>query len=163
MVAMPQFTSARQRQLSWMPPGAIIKQDDELIASIRSYGYTRAIGYGSVDFLHPFIEIVEHAPEDLVIYIETDSYDFDSLIDRVNHILAHELNPGGRLYLSFNKYQAAARCYANDLPEDYDLAILQYLSAKITAKIEQYLPCGDDRGLKFNWVHPLTRFYFRTA
>lgn len=161
MVKAQHFQSVRHRQLSWLPLGAVIRQDQELIAFIQSYGYDRAIGYGSIDFLRPFINLVEQAPEDLVIYIQTDPYDFNWLIDSVNHVVDHKIKQGGRLYLSFNKYQAVPGNYHSDLAEDYDQAILQYMSAKIAAKLEQYLPCGDDRGNKFNWVHPLTRFYFQ--
>lgn len=161
MVTAQRFQSVRQRQLSWMPPGAVIRQDQELIAYIQSHGYDRAIGYGPTDFLRPFINFVEQAPEEFVIYIETGPYNFSQLIDSVNRVIDHKIKQDGRLYLSFNKYQAVPGNYDSDLAEDYDQAIVQYVSTRIAAKLEHYLPCGDDRGNKFNWVHPLTRFYFQ--
>jgi hypothetical protein len=83
------------------------------------------------------------------------------LCNNINHVIQHHMNSGGLIYLSVNKYLVTARCYAKELDEDYDQAIKQFVGQQITASIQTYWPCGLDRGNKFNWVHPLTRFLFK--
>jgi hypothetical protein len=71
--------------------------------------------------------------------------------------------PGSLIYLAVNKYVAIPNQYDCNLSPDYDTAIEQFINTRVNAKIEQYQPCGFDAGNKFNWVHPLTRFYLRAG
>lgn len=153
---------SRERQTIWIGKECRILQDQELINLIIENNFSKAIGVGSVDYFKDFIEFVQSGPVNFCIYIQTQEYNFWALAEHLNDIIANGLTSGALLYLSINKYQAVADCYDNLLAEDYDTAILQFVQKNINAKIENYYPCGNDGGVKFNWVHPLTRFYLRT-
>ena len=71
------------------------------------------------------------------------------------------MNPNGLIYLALNKYLVLPKCYDRNLSEDYDVAIEEFITKQINATVEKYYACGLDNGNRFNWVHPLTRFYLR--
>lgn len=149
----------RDRQLSWLMPGSVIRQDQDLIDFIKSTGSSRAIGFGDVSYFNSHIEFVETSLVDLCIYIQTKKFDLDELITHINSVIDQNIVDQGKIYLAFNKYQIYPRKYAQNLPDDFDEAIGVYVKQKIHARIDTYKPCGLDGGNKFNWVHPLTRFY----
>ena len=102
--------------------------------------------------------------QDLIDLIEHNAYTRAVAIGDVgyfNAIIQKNMNPGGLVYLSLNKYLAVPRCYDANLPKDYDQAIQEFFKNHINATIESYQPCMLDGGNRFNWVHPLTRFHFR--
>jgi len=153
--------TTRKRQLNWLLPGHTISQDQELIDFVHHTRAKKVLGIGAVSHFASWINFVDAGPADLCIYIETKSIDVDHLIDSVNRIINLNLVNEAWFYLSFNKYQILPRCYDKDLPEDFDDAIGVYVRRNVDAHVYEYKPCGLDGGNRFNWVHPLTRFYLR--
>ena len=153
--------TTRQFQLSLFDGSYVIKQDQDLIDLIASRGYTLALGVGSVSYFSQYINIVDNGAVDFCIWIQTEPFDFDHLIDRLNLIISHNMHNNGLIYLALNKYLVSPRVYDSALPEDYDLAIEKFVADRVHANIESYHACGVDQGLKFNWVHPLTQFILR--
>ena len=154
--------NTRKKQLGFFDGTYVIKQDQDLIDLIERNAYTRAVAIGDVGYFNDFIKIVGHDSKvDFCIYIENRKFKFDQLANDINAIIQKNMNPGGLVYLSLNKYQAVPRCYDANLPKDYDQAIQEFFKNHINATIESYQPCMLDGGNRFNWVHPLTRFHFR--
>lgn len=151
----------RELQLGLFEGDCRTQQDQDLIDTIQANGYTQALAVGDADYFANFIKLVDTGPAEFCIYIQMEEFDFNTLVDHVNHIIKTQMNPGSLLYLSLNKYMAEAKCYDSTLSSDYDIAIGQFITKHVYANVEQYLPCGLDFGNKFNWVHPLTRFWLR--
>ena len=53
--------------------------------------------------------------------------------------------------------------YDLELPIDHDDAIKVFLTKKIKGHLVNYYSGANDNGTNFNWVHPLTRFYFKAS
>lgn len=150
----------RDRQLSWLIPGATIKQDQDLIDFIRSNGFKQCYAMGdAADYFRTYIDFVKQGPVDFCLCIQNSDFDLDDLINDTNSMIAQHLSVHGRVYLSFNRYQIRPKRYGADLSEDFDTAIAQHVTRNIHARVDSYIACGEDAGNKFNWVHPLTRFY----
>jgi len=151
----------RQRQLSWLKPGSVIRQDQDLIDFIRQNAFEKCYPVGNVDYFRPWIQFVDQGPVDFCICIQTAAFDLADLIDHINCVIQQKISPGGHVYLAFNRYQITPKKYADGLSDDFDTAIDQYVRAKARAWVDRYIPCGEDGGNQFNWIHPLTRFYLR--
>lgn len=160
MLTLPDNLSWREYQLGWYSEPVIIKQDHELLEYIKRNQIQHAIIHGD-DFFSQHINKVDHGSVDFIIWIENQSFSFDQLISNINNKIANNLAPGGVLYLAVNKFLCSDPQYTTDLPDDYDHAILKYVADNVNAELEQYFPDLDSEGTMFNWVHPLTRFYFR--
>ena len=80
---------------------------------------------------------------------------------KFNDIIEKQLTKNGVLYLSINKFLASSIDHIPKLNDDYDLAIEEFIQANINASILSYTYAADDRGQKFNFTHPLTRFYLK--
>ena len=158
---MHKIPFTRELQLSLFDGNCRIRQDQDLIDAIVSNKYKKALGVGDVDYFTNFIEFVDRGVVDFCIYIQREEFDFDDLATNLNYIIKNNTAPGALIYLSVNKYAAIPSRHDCDLSADYDTAIEQFVSSRVNAKIESYYPCGFDFGNKFNWVHPLTRFYLR--
>lgn len=126
---------------------------------IRRSGFTKCCALGDVEYFRCCIDFVQQEPVDFCIYIQNTEFDFDDLARDLNDVIATRVTPGGRIYLALNRYLIRPRRYAEDLSQDFDTAIGEYAARRILARIDTYLPCGSDGGNRFNWVHPLTRFY----
>lgn len=159
LTTLPSLT--REKQLSWLEPGHMIKQDHDLISTIIDCQYTHALGYGDIDYFKSYINFVSSGPADFCIYIVNEPFDFIEVTTHVNHIIETDMNNNSLIYLSLNKYLAHPKQYDSTLADDYDCAIKQFITKNISAKVEQYHACENDGGQKFNWAHPLTRFYLR--
>lgn len=151
----------RAKQLSFFDGSYVIKQDQELLDYIRINQFTSALTIGSTQWLTNVINTVDQGPVSLCIWIQNSQFKFNQLVQDLNAVIENHLHIGSVIYLAVNKYLADPDRYDHDLDQDYDIAIAQYIGRHVRAKIEQYRPCGLDRGDKFNWVHPLTRFYLR--
>jgi hypothetical protein len=151
--------------LSWLVPGSRIRQDQELIDFIQQNEFEKcyAIGDGEVDYFKPWVHFVDQGPADLCICIQIASFDLDDLIDHINLVVQEQIVPDGQIYLALNRYQIRPKKYSTDLSEDFDTAIEQYVRRRISARVDRYIACGDDGGNRFNWIHPLTRFYLRKS
>lgn len=157
--------TSRKKQLGFFNGTYIIKQDQELIDLIAANNYTQALGVGAVGYFSNYITLVDHGKVDFCIYIQDGKtpFDFNNLIDHVNTIVKENMNTNGSIYLSLNKYTVKPNHYSDNLPDDYDQAIKEFVSSRVNATVEKYYPCGLDGGNMFNWIHPLTRFHLRVS
>jgi hypothetical protein len=154
---------SRELQLSLFDGNCRIRQDQDLIDVIISNKYTKALGVGDIDYFKNFVECVDRGVVNFCIYIQREEFNFNDLVTNLNYIIKNNMAPGALIYLSLNKYVATPGRYDCHVSADYDTAIEQFISTRVNAEIESYQPCGFDFGNKFNWVHPLTRFYLRVC
>lgn len=151
----------RNAQLGFFTGDCCIKQDQDLIDLVKRHKFSQAYGYGDVAYFAEFVEFVRDKRVDFCIAIVNEIFDFEQLCHDVNEIITDHMNPAGLIYLAINKYLVKPRCYAKDLNDDYDQAILQFVSNNVKAYVQDYQACGIDHGNRFNWVHPLTRFLLK--
>lgn len=157
----PADDRSRDFQLGFFHDAFRIRQDQELIDLLHKYKFSKAKGYGSVGYFRQFLNFVQDQPVDFCMFIINEPIDFELLCNYINHVIRHDMNSTGYIYLSVNKYLITARCYSEELSEDYDQAIKQFVEQRVEASIETYWACGLDSGNKFNWIHPLTRFFLK--
>jgi hypothetical protein len=156
----------RKEQLSWFSEPTVIQQDHDLIQYIKNNKLTCAIGRGPVDYFSNVINLQLTGSCNFCIYLVNDhnvSIDLNLLIEDVNHIIQHELDADGILYLAINKFLIFPKVYDLELPIDHDDAIKVFLTKKIKGHLVNYYSGANDNGTNFNWVHPLTRFYFKAS
>jgi len=149
----------RKYQLGWFEDGSVIRQDQDLLDYIQTNGFKSVKIKGDI-FLKEQIGDGQ-LPFDLCVYMVTQPFRFDELINDINQIMRDEMDQRGIMYLAINKYLATADNYDNDLSDDYTDAILEYVSENVNAEIIEYHRHLKDDGTGFNWVHPLTIFYLR--
>jgi hypothetical protein len=150
----------REQQLSWFADPVAIQQDQDLIDYIKNNQIQRALIHGD-NFFSQYVTTVDTGMVDFVIWMENQSFDFDQLIYNLNQTIAHNLHNNGVIYIAINKFLCQGRSYATELPDDYNESILTYLKTNVNATLESHLFDHSHSGSCFNWVHPLTRFYFR--
>jgi len=152
----------RKIQQSLFEEEVMFLQDKELIDFIKVNSVDTALVLGdAAGYFLNFVQQAYKLPVKYCIIIINKPFNFNCLIKDVNFLLEHALTKNGIVYLSVNKYQAQPMEYNTTLPANYDDAIGVYFNKNIIGTIEQYHRCGEDGGNKFNWVHPLTRFYIR--
>jgi hypothetical protein len=156
-----QQLSWRRTQLSWFDQPVMIKQDNELIEYIQANNIKHARIHGDNGVFSQYVTPVNHCC-DFAIYIENSwqPFDFDELIQKLNYEIQNYLCDKGVLYLAVNKFLCMPRCYDSTLPENYNDAIVQYLKRNINAEMKTAIVPAHIQGDAFNWIHPLTRFYF---
>ena len=152
--------SWREQQLNWFVEPVTIKQDQQLIDYIHHNQIKQAMLYGD-DFFSQYVNIVDHGPVDLIIWIQNQPFKFHQLVSEINNSIVDNLRANGTLYLAVNKFLCSEPQHDIDLPDNYDDAILKYLIDNVGAVVEKYFLDRDSVGSMFNWVHPLTRFYFK--
>ena len=150
----------RQQQLAWFEEPAVIKQDHDLLEKIKQVNPRAILFKGQADYFQKLLG-TKDGPYDFCVYIVNQSFNFNSLINEINFIIDSDLENNSLLYLSINKYQAQADIYDVGLPEDYDVAIKQFMISNVHAELQDYHSGAGDDTKQFNWVHPLTRFYFK--
>ena len=150
----------RKQQLSWFAEPVIIKQDQQLIDYMKHNHIRHAMIHGD-DFFSQHINKVDHGPVEFIICIKNTPFKFSQLASEINYEIANNLSTGGVLYLAVNKFLCTEPESDVDLLDNYDHAILQYMQKHVNAVIEQHFPDSNSVGSMFNWVHPLTRFYFK--
>jgi hypothetical protein len=150
----------REQQLSWFADPVAIQQDQDLIDYIKNNQIQCAMIHGD-NFFSQYVTTVDTGMVDFIIWIENQSFDFDQLILNLNQTIANNLCNNGVIYIAVNKFLCQGRNYATELPDDYNEAILTYLKINVNATLEKYLFDHRSSGSCFNWVHPLTQFYFR--
>ena len=146
----------RNIMLKWYDEPVIFEQDHQLIEYIISHNIKVAYGAGPIDFLKPYLTISNDQPTYFGIYIVNNHFNFNELIVNINNLLNTKVN---NLYLSINKFLAIPDSYENDLPSNYDEAIYNYVNKHICGTIVNYYSGSNDFGERFNWSHPLTRFW----
>lgn len=97
----------------------------------------------------------------LCVFLVNQSFKFSELVNICNNEIKR-MQPGSFFYLAINKFHAIPEPHLQ-LPDDYDDAIYEYIKNKINYPLIDYHSGKDDYGQKFNWGHPLTRFYFSNA
>jgi hypothetical protein len=150
----------RKQQLSWFDEPVTIKQDQELIDYIKHNNIQQAIIYGDT-FFSKYVNTVDHGPVDLIIWIQNQPFTFDHLVSRINSEIATNLSYTGTFYLALNKFLCNKPESGIDFPDDYDHAILQYIEHNVDAVLMHHFLDYHSVGTMFNWIHPLTRFYFK--
>jgi hypothetical protein len=159
MLTLPNQTW-REQQLGWFDDSHVIKQDQDLIDYMQQRHIRSARIHGDA-FFSQYVNKVDHGSVDFIIWIENQSFNFEQLVSNINNEIANNLSPNGVLYLAVNKFLCNEPIKTTDLPDEYDYAILKYVTDNVKASMEQYFLDIDGVGTMFNWVHPLTRFYFK--
>ena len=144
-------------QLNWYKID-MVAQDYDLLQFIVNNGIGSVKYLGDADFLKPIIQRESNNPT-ICIYIANQNFKFDTLLAQCNLELRTMPN-NSFLYLSINKFLAHAEPTTHVLSDDYDDAIFEYVKNKMQFPIIKYYNGKHDYGQKFNWLHPLTRFYF---
>jgi hypothetical protein len=148
--------SWRDTQLKWYG-GTTIQQDVELAKFVIENDIHAVKYMGDSDYLKEIIEREQH-PATMIILLINHKFRFSEIVAMCNSELK-KLGPGGFLYLAINKFLAVPEPQ-NFTVDDYDQAIHEYVKHNINFSMLQYHSGQDDSGKKFNWVHPITRFYF---
>jgi hypothetical protein len=148
--------SCREDWLTWYA-GDIIQQDHDLKNFIVE-GNIRNIRYlGDSCYLKNVI-VPEHEPATMIVWLVNHEFHYSELVDSCNAEL-EKLGVGGILYLALNKFLAVPESHL-EIDKNYDQAIFDFISDHIQYPILKYQSGAHDYGKQFNWVHPLTRFYF---
>jgi hypothetical protein len=145
--------SWREIQLNWYD-GDTIEQDYLLEQFVHNNNINGIRYLGDADYLKPILK-KDSQDINLCVYLANSPFKFSELVKICNQ----ELQNTSLLYLSINKFQAIPEPNLSVI-EDYDTAIYQYLIDNVYYKLINYTSGKNDGGKKFNWVHPLTRFYF---
>jgi hypothetical protein len=152
--------SWREHQLAWFAEPVTIKQDQQLIDHIHHNQIKQAMVHGD-DFFSQYVNVVDQGPVDFIVWIQNQPFEFHQLVVEINNSIAANLCADGTLYLAVNKFLCSKPQHGIDLPDNYDDAILEYLTDNVDAVVEKYFLDHNSVGSMFNWVHPLTRFYFK--
>lgn len=145
-------------QLNWY--GDICQQDYDLIEFVTKNNITSVNYLGDSWHLKPIIGDPSANPK-LWIYLVNHSFKFSLLVKTCNEILMN-MASNSFLYLSINKFLAIPEPQ-DKVDLDYDDAIYNYITNNIKYPLLAYFNGKEDFGKKFNWGHPLTRFYFTNA
>jgi len=151
----------REVQLKWYK-GTTIEQDHQLESFVKEHNIVR-IGYqGSGNYLEQLLGNKQTTDLDLCVYYVNQPFEFGKVVQDCNKIINESLSPNGFLYLTMNKFLAVPEYFENST-EDYDESIFVFLKEKINASVVKYHSGKLDGGIRFNWVHPLTRIYFKNV
>ena len=150
----------RETQLKWYG-GTTIEQDYLLEKFIETQKISKINFQGNSAYLEKILGNSCTDAAELCIFIVNQPFKFTEVARLSNQYITN-LAPGGILYLAINKFLAEPETYANCV-DDYDQSILRFFQQNISLPIIDYVSGADDHGDKFNWVHPLTRFYFKNA
>ena len=139
----------------------VIQQDQDLVDFIHTNRYTTALAYGDVEYFNQYITLVSDGPVNFCIFIINSPFQFSDVVNKINNAIQHSVSRGGVIYLAINKFLAKPVKYCNDVMCDYDQLIYQYVGEHVNAEVLSYSFVKHDQGKIFNFVHPLTRFYFK--
>jgi|688.fasta_scaffold316783_2 hypothetical protein len=144
------------RQLAWYG-GDIFEQDNKLLQFIEQHNLKGIKYLGDCEHVSA---ICKNAATDyqLIVYIVNSLFKFGDVIQTCNNEL-ERLKGNGFLYLSINKFLAHHEKHCQ-VVDDYDNAIYDLITGHIHYKLLSYYSGQVDGGIKFNWAHPITRFYF---
>jgi hypothetical protein len=146
----------KQTQLNWYG-GNTIQQDYDLQQFIFDNNITNIDYFGDCDQLQLHaVRKKKHCQ--ISIYIVNRPEKISNIVNKCNQII-NQLKPKDFVYLSINKFLIQHEPGLSFV-EDYDESIFNYVSVTATLPVLKYYSGKNDSGKKFNWVHPLTRFYF---
>jgi hypothetical protein len=152
----------RQQQLEAFENPCLIKQDAELIDYLRNTHVKECAAMGDVEYFNQYVTFVNFQ-SNFGILVQNTSFQWQDLANTINCFLREKIKSTGILYLAINKYLAKPINHVPLLSDDYDLAIYEFIKLNIQdlAQIKSYSFDPNDQGLKFNFAHPLTRFYLQ--
>lgn len=146
--------SWRQTQLDWYK-GDLLRQDADLIEFIQHHQIKSVTYYGQSEFLNLLLDLPQAESSDLAIYIVNSIFRYSDIVNDIKNNMAYNKF----IYISINKFLAIPEPQ-NKVVDDYDAAIYNYVLENLNLGLLKYYSGKDDRGHRFNWAHPLTRFYF---
>lgn len=147
----------KDTQLLWYDAD-LCTQDAELMDFINLNEIKRIKYFGDIERIRTLINKVDDFDCQLCVYMVNSPFKLSTIIENCSAIL-NQFNSLGYLYLSLNKFLLQHEFY-NNIEDDYDNAILFHVTKKIPFRLIKYYSGNVDGGIKFNWIHPLTRFYF---
>jgi len=151
----------REVQLKWYN-GTTIEQDYELELFVKENNISRIGYHGPNNYLEELLGSKQTDNLDLCVYYVNQLFKFSEIVYDCNKIINEKLLPNGFLYLTVNKFLAEPEYFENST-QDYDESIFIFLKEKINAPVIKYHSGKTDGGIRFNWVHPLTRVYFKNV
>jgi hypothetical protein len=146
----------RKQQLKWYG-GDIVLQDQELLNFVEYHNIQKIRYIG--DSKH--VELVvgrKSDPGEMCVYMIKSPFELDHVVEVCNQEL-DRLEPGGILYLSLNKFLLEP-CALEPVNPNYDATIYDFVVSHMRYPVIRYHSGIVDGGQRFNWIHPLTRFYF---
>lgn len=146
----------RKQQLKWYG-GDMILQDQEILNFVE-YQNIQNIKYVG-DSKHLELTIGKKSNHgEMCIYLVKSPFKLDHIVEVCNQEL-ERLAPGGILYLALNKFLLEP-CSQQTVNPSYEAAIYDFVVSHIRYPLICYHSGIVDGGKRFNWIHPLTRFYF---
>lgn len=146
----------RKQQLKWYG-GNIILQDQELLNFVEHYQIEKIRYIG--DSKHLELIVGKKSEQgDMCVYLIKSSFKLDHVVEVCNEEL-QRLGAGGILYLALNKFLLEP-CAQPTVNPNYEAAIYDFVVSRIHYPLIRYHSGAIDGGKRFNWLHPLTRFYF---
>ena len=151
--------SWKNTQLKWYS-GTNIQQDYDLQQFVTNQKISSIVYLSTTS--NPLLNSVDVVPlKTLYVYIINQSEKISNIVSSCNQQL-NKLLPGDFLYLAINKFLLEHETGIESV-EDYDASIYNYIKLNVKSTIVEYHSGKVDGGRRFNWVHPLTRFYFSNA
>jgi hypothetical protein len=135
----------------------VTQQDYDLIQFVTNNNIKAVKYLGDCSFLKSVLKRNLPDPK-ICVFLVNQPFKFSELINTCNQEIKNML-PNSFFYLAINKFLAIPEPQEN-VTDDYDDAIHEYIKNNINCNIIKYYNGKDDYGQKFNWGHPLTRFYF---
>lgn len=149
----------RDTQLKWYGGDSLL-QDQELCDFVSNNDICQIRYTGDSEYLESIIGKKNNIG-DMCIYLINSPFKFSEIVKIANQEIK-KLKPNGILYLSINKFLAKSEPQ-NNVNSDYDSAIFNFVVDNVCYPLLKYHSGVIDGGQRFNWVHPLTRFYFLNA
>lgn len=146
-------------RLSWYNSD-ITQQDHELLEFVIKNNINSVRYLGECIFLKPIVNRESNDPE-MCIFLVNQPFKFSKIVSICNQEIK-KLPLNGFFYLAVNKFLALSEPQEN-IVDDYDDAIFNYVQKNVCYPIIKYYNGKDDYGQRFNWGHPITRFYFQHA
>ena len=146
----------RKQQLKWYG-GDIVLQDQELLNFVEYHNIQKIRYVGDSKHLELIVGKKSDQGE-MCIYLIKSPFELSHVVEVCNKELAR-LAPGGILYLALNKFLLEP-CSQEAVNPNYEAAIYDFVVSHINYPVIRYHSGIIDGGQRFNWIHPLTRFYF---
>ena len=145
-----------KQQLKWYG-GDIVLQDQELLNFVEYHNITKIRYVGDSKQLELIVGKNSDQGE-MCIYLVRSPFKLDHVVEICNKELKR-LGAGGILYLALNKFLLEP-CSQESVNPNYEAAIYDFVVSNIHYPMIRYHSGIIDGGQRFNWIHPVTRFYF---
>jgi hypothetical protein len=145
-------------QLQWYH-GDMILQDHELLHFVQHNKINKIKYIGDSKYLEDIIGKKHSDIADMCIYLVNSFFDIQKVLEICNQEIRC-LPKNGIFYLSLNKFLLQSAPQQQNIDANYDFALRDFVIAHVHFPLLRYYSGAVDGGQRFNWVHPLTRFYF---